>query len=209
MKRLAIRRHLLAGLLILLPVWLTALAVRWAFETLSAVSEPVVRPALTYLSDLTGLSLGWLVVVTGALLTLLVIYFVGFLGERVLGARLHRGLDRLVARVPLVGTVYGGVRKLLAALQGTPDKAQRVVFVRSARGGTSVGFVTRTLVDAATGQEYAAVFVPTTPNPTSGSLELVPVEDVRPSDITVDEAMSFILSGGAVAPERFDQRVDG
>lgn len=209
MKRFAVRRHLFAGLLILLPVWLTVLAVRWVFEALSAVSAPVVRPVLDRLSDATGVDLDWLVVLIGAVLTLVLIFLVGWLGERVLGARLHRMLDGLVARIPLVGTVYGGVRKLLTVLQGSPDKAQRVVLVPSARGGTSVGFVTRTLADAVTGREYAAVFVPTTPNPTSGSLELVPVEDVRPSDITVDEAMTFILSGGAVAPARFDARVDG
>jgi uncharacterized membrane protein len=63
-----------------------------------------------------------------------------------------------------------------------------------------VGLVTRTLVDDATGRELAAVYVPTTPNPTSGYLEIVPLERVTSTDWSIDEAMNFIISGGAVAP---------
>jgi uncharacterized membrane protein len=66
----------------------------------------------------------------------------------------------------------------------------------------SVGFVTRVLRDEATGAELAAVYVPTTPNPTSGYLEVVPMEKLIPTDWTVDQAMTFIISGGAVSPDR-------
>src|SRR3546814_13873480 len=65
----------------------------------------------------------------------------------------------------------------------------------------SIGFVTRVLKEQGTGRELAAVYVPTTPNPTSGYLEIVPVEKITPTDWTVDQAMSFIISGGAVSPE--------
>jgi uncharacterized membrane protein len=65
----------------------------------------------------------------------------------------------------------------------------------------SVGFVTRVIREQGTGRELAAVYVPTTPNPTSGYLEIVPVEKITPTDWTVDQAMSFIISGGAVSPD--------
>ena len=65
----------------------------------------------------------------------------------------------------------------------------------------SVGFVTRVMREHGTGRELAAVYVPTTPNPTSGYLEIVPVEKMTPTDWTVDQAMSFIISGGAVSPD--------
>ena len=65
----------------------------------------------------------------------------------------------------------------------------------------SIGFVTRVMREQGTGRELAAVYVPTTPNPTSGYLEIVPVEKMTPTDWTVDQAMSFIISGGAVAPD--------
>ena len=66
----------------------------------------------------------------------------------------------------------------------------------------AVGFVTRVLRDEASGAELAAVYVPTTPNPTGGYLELVPMDKLTPTDWTVDQAMTFIISGGAVSPGR-------
>ena len=66
----------------------------------------------------------------------------------------------------------------------------------------TVGFVTRVMKDDVTGQELAAVYVPTTPNPTSGYLEIVPVEKLVSTDWSVEEAMTFIISGGAIAPEK-------
>ena len=68
----------------------------------------------------------------------------------------------------------------------------------------TVGLVTRTLTDSSTGRKYAAVYVPTTPNPTSGYLEIVPIENVVSTDWSLDEAMNFVISGGAVAPQNFN-----
>jgi uncharacterized membrane protein len=69
------------------------------------------------------------------------------------------------------------------------------------RGMKVVGFVTRVMIEEGTGREMAAVYIPTTPNPTGGYLELVPVEELTPTDWTMDQAMAFIISGGAVAPD--------
>jgi uncharacterized membrane protein len=87
-------------------------------------------------------------------------------------------------------------------LQTKPDGTQRVVLINFPHENMkSVGFVTRTLKDEHTGEELAAVYVPTTPNPTSGYLEIVPVSQLIPTDWTPDQAMSFIISGGAVSPD--------
>jgi uncharacterized membrane protein len=84
-----------------------------------------------------------------------------------------------------------------------PEGAQRVVLIDFPHQGMkAVGLVTRTLRDEATGREYAAVYVPTTPNPTSGYLEVVPVDRLTPTDWSLDQAMAFIISGGAIAPDR-------
>ena len=64
-----------------------------------------------------------------------------------------------------------------------------------------VGFVTRVMIEEGTGREMAAVFIPTTPNPTGGYLEVVPLDELTPTDWTMDQAMAFIISGGAVAPD--------
>jgi uncharacterized membrane protein len=120
----------------------------------------------------------------------------------VIGQRALRAFEALIDRIPLARTVYGSARQLLDLLQTKPDGTQRVVLIDFPhRDMKSVGLVTRVIREQGTGRELAAVYVPTTPNPTSGYLEIVPVELLTPTDWTVDQAMSFIISGGAVAPE--------
>ena len=130
----------------------------------------------------------------------LVIVAVGALARRVVGQRLLAWFEGLIARIPLLKTVYGSARKLLDLLQTKPDGTQRVVLIDFPhREMKCVGFVTRVMREQGTGRELAAVYVPTTPNPTSGYLEIVPVDRLTPTDWTVDEAMAFIVSGGAIA----------
>src|SRR5690606_33589366 len=122
--------------------------------------------------------------------------------------RVFAAVDGLMGRIPLVQSIYGGTKKLLAVLQTKPEGTQRVVLIDFPHGGMkSVGFVTRTLRDRDSGREIAMVYVPTTPNPTSGYLEIVPVDQLVPTDWTVDQAMALIISGGAVAPD--DMPFDG
>ncbi len=110
--------------------------------------------------------------------------------------------DTLLQRIPLVQTIYGGTKKLMAVLQNKPSGLQRVVLVDFPRKGMKVvGFVTRMMIEEGTGREMAAVYIPTTPNPTGGYLEVVPVDELTPTDWTMDQAMAFIISGGAVAPD--------
>ena len=119
-----------------------------------------------------------------------------------IGQRLLRWFETLVARIPLASTIYGSARKLLDILQTKPDGTQRVVLIDFPHAEMkTLGFVTRVMREQGTGRELAAVYVPTTPNPTSGYLEIVPVEKITPTDWNVDQAMSFIISGGAMAPD--------
>jgi len=134
--------------------------------------------------------------------TLVVILAVGLLTRRVIGQQLLRWFEKVIARIPLANIIYTSARKLLDILQTQPGSTQRVVLIDFPhRDMKSVGLVTRVIREHGTGRELAAVYVPTTPNPTSGYLEIVPVELLTPTDWTVDQAMSFIISGGAVSPE--------
>ena len=84
-----------------------------------------------------------------------------------------------------------------------PEQTQRVALIEFPTPGMkAVGLITRTLTDRDTGEQLAAVFIPTTPNPTSGYLEIVPMAKVVLTDLSFDEAMSFVITGGAVGPER-------
>lgn len=205
--RPSLQRYFLSGLITLLPLWLTVIVFRFVFGLLSDLSKPLVTPFLARLSHAFPLTLGWLgaswVQTALALIaTLLVIIAVGMMAHWVIGQRLLRWFEALVQRIPGANLIYGAVRKLIDILQTQPEGAQRVVLIDFPhRDMKAIGFVTRVLRDEATGRELAAVYVPTTPNPTSGYLEVVPVENLTPTDWTVDQAMSFIISGGAVSPE--------
>ena len=108
-------------------------------------------------------------------------------------------------QVPIIKIIYGATKKLLVTFQTSPDDVQRVVLIDfPSPEMKTVGLVTRTFEDSDTGRKLAAVYVPTTPNPTSGYLEIVPVEKITATDWTVDEAMTFIVSGGAVTPEHMN-----
>jgi len=144
----------------------------------------------------------WMQNLIGLAATLLVILSVGVLSRRVIGQRLLRWFGAVIKRIPLASIIYDSAKKLLDILQTEPGSTQRVVLIDFPhRDMKSVGLVTRVIREQGSDRELAAVYVPTTPNPTSGYLEIVPVELLTPTDWTVDQAMSFIISGGAVAPE--------
>jgi Uncharacterized conserved protein len=200
-------RLFLTGLLTLLPLWLTWVVVRFIFVLLSEISQPWASPLLDGIAAQSPQTLGWIddpwarfaIALCG---TVIVILLVGMLATRVVGQTLLRWFEALIARIPLASKVYGSARKLLDILQTSPDGSQRVVLIDFPNADMkTLGFVTKVVREAGTGRELAAVYVPTTPNPTSGYLEIVPIEKLTMTDWTVDEAMSFIISGGAVSPD--------
>jgi uncharacterized membrane protein len=143
----------------------------------------------------------WLVAI---LMALLLLYTIGAIASRVLGRKVIDAVEGLIGRIPVVETVYSASKKLIGVLQQKPDGAARVVLIEFPHAGMkAIGLVMRLFTDAVTGEELAAVFVPTTPNPTSGYLEIVPVRSLVPTTMTMDQAMTMIVSGGAVAPENF------
>ena len=206
-RSLHIQRYLLSGVITLIPLWVTWLVFEFVFRQLSSLGTPWVRAFSRSIQDEYPSVARWLLDpwfqnILAVLLMLVGLYLVGWLVSRVVGRRLLSVFEATVERLPMIQNVYGLVKKLISALQQKPDKVQRVVFIDfPSPEMKTVGFVTRTMIDRDTGKELAAVYVPTTPNPTSGYLEVVPVDKLVSTDWTVDEAMNFIISGGAVAPD--------
>ena len=205
--RASVQKLFITGLLTLLPIWLTWVVIKFVFVLLSDISKPWVEPLSHRIAATFPQSLGWFNGLwvqnsIAMVATLFVILAVGALTRRVVGQRLLRWFEALIARVPLANVIYTSARKLLDMLETKPGSTQRVVLIDFPhRDMKSVGLVTRVIREEGSGRELAAVYVPTTPNPTSGYLEIVPVELLTPTDWTVDQAMSFIISGGAVAPD--------
>ncbi|HYK78958.1 MAG TPA: DUF502 domain-containing protein [Micropepsaceae bacterium] len=204
-----IRSNLIAGVFTVIPLLVVWLVLDFVFAFLFAVGSPVAAGLTMFIDDrmpsavpvLNDALFQWLVAI---LMALLLLYTIGAIASRVLGRKVIDAVEGLIGRIPVVETVYSASKKLIGVLQQKPDGAARVVLIEFPHAGMkAIGLVMRLFTDAVTGEELAAVFVPTTPNPTSGYLEIVPVRSLVPTTMTMDQAMTMIVSGGAVAPENF------
>jgi uncharacterized membrane protein len=214
MRPLHLQRYLITGLLTFVPLWLTWEVFKIIFGFLSHVGAPIVAGLFAALSAAfpgaaSWLSQDWFQSIIATVGTIAALYLVGFASNRVFGQRLITAFENLIARIPLVQAIYGGTKKLMTMLASKPSGTQRVVLIDFPSPQLkSIGFVTRVFTDTA-GRELAAVYVPTTPNPTGGYLEIVPVARLINTDWSLDQAMAFLLSGGAVGPERLPEGAHG
>ncbi len=208
MDKLQLQRFIITGFLTAIPLIVTYVIIAFIFRLLAAVGTPII----TFLTDmLNRVSPGMaefyvhpvVQSVLGIVVVVFALYVLGFIASLVIGRRLIRSFDRQVSRIPFVQTIYSATKKLIDTFKSSEDgHDQRVVLIEfPSPDMKAVGFLTRTLMDSDSGEEIAAVYVPTTPNPTSGYLELVPMDELVLTDWDFDDAMSFIMSGGAVAPE--------
>jgi uncharacterized membrane protein len=190
--RARLRTYLITGLLVILPVAVTYLVLRWLFTTLDAMLQPLFRA-------LVGRNLPTLGFVAGLALILLT----GVVASNVLGRRLIAWLEQVILRIPLARTVYSSIKPLSERmLEDRRGAFQRVVIVEWPRVGLfALGFVTGgESSPAAPGLLH--IFLPGTPNPASGFVVLVREGQTRPAGITVEEALRFIIAGGiARTPE--------
>lgn len=201
------RRMIITGVLTLIPLWITWFVMKLLFVTLSEIGSPVVRAASHWIRDFAPILSTWLLSpwvedLFSVFLSLLALYFLGLLATVVVGKQVIRAIEELISKIPFVQTLYGASKKLIQSLQSDPEKLQRVVMISFPHEGMkALGFVTASLKDKDNGQELAAVYVPTTPNPTSGYLEIIPSDQLVPTDMSIEEAMTFIISGGTISPE--------
>lgn len=198
-----LQRYMLAGLITVGPLLVTWLVFSWVFETLAHAGLPLVHV-------FGSIDNPWLESLFAVLLTLIVLYAVGRLTSEVVGRQAFNLFEATLERLPLVAKVYTSVRQLIETMMAKNDTGQRVVLVDfPMEGQKSVGFLTRTLTDAETGRELAAVLLPNAINPTSAFLQILPMDRVTETDLTMEQAMSMLMTGGAVAPEtiRFTQPV--
>ena len=202
MRPLYIQRYLLTGLLTFLPIWLTWIVFKSIFSLLSQLNLPWISALFeAFPGSLGRLHESGLVSALAFVVTLVALYITGFAANRVLGQRVLGAMERVIEHIPIAHSIYGGAKKLMTMLQSKPAGTQRVVLIDFPSPELkSIGFVTRVFRDAG-GLEVAAVYVPTTPNPTGGYLEIVPVARLIATDWSVDQAMAFILSCGAAGPD--------
>lgn len=202
-----IQSNLIAGILTVLPILVVWIVVSFLLTLLSSAGAPVASALTNFIDSefpaMAPVLANSFVQGTVAIgVVLLLLYLIGAVASRVLGRRLIDFVERLINRIPLIHTVYKAAKQLVGAMHQQPGGAARVVLIEFPHPGVkAIGLVMRTFQDKNTGEELAAVYVPTAPNPTSGYLQLVPMSKLVHSDMSMDQAMTMIVSGGAVTPE--------
>lgn len=195
-----IRRWLIAGLLIWVPIWVTILVIGFVLDILN--SSLSLLPKKYQLDDLLGFHFPGM----GMVITLLVILGTGAVAGNFLGSRLIGLADDFVGKIPLVRTVYLGVKQVMQTLF-TPggQSFRKVLLIEYPLAGTwTIAFQTGDAnkeIEKAVGEsEMLALYVPTTPNPTSGFLLMLPREKVIELDMSVEQALKLVISLGVVQP---------
>lgn len=199
MRGQLIKRYFITGLLIWVPLVITA----WVLSVIVSTLDQSLRllPASIHPEKLVGFAVPG----AGAVLTLLMIFVTGFLATNFIGQKLVVWWEKLLARIPVVNSVYNSVKQVSDTLFSPNGNAfRKALLVQYPREGSwTIAFLTGQPggdVVNHLGSEYVSLYVPTTPNPTSGFFLMMPAKDVIELDMTVDEALKYIISMGVVAP---------
>lgn len=196
-----LRRAFLTGLVLLLPLAVTLWILYTGFKLLVGYTSPAVRvafdsmqmkppPGITELFSLA--------------LTFSILVIMGLLVSSYLGRRAWRVFEGMLLHVPLLKTVYAATKKLLESFQRQKEFHQVVLVEFPRKECWTVGFLTSASagdLNERQGRQHYNVFVPTTPNPTSGYLVVVPGDQIYPLDMSVEEGITFVISGGVVSPD--------
>ena len=186
------KRITFAGLFAIVPLALTFYIIKIIIVFLDQLTAPIME-RINF--EIPGF---------GLILTLLIIFALGIFVTNVLGRRLFSWGERLISSIPLVKNIYNTLKQITNAFSGATqtENYQRVLYIQYPRKELwTICFVTGESVDGS-GKEYYHVFVPTTPNPTSGVFIIIPKKDAIEADLSVEEGLKAVISGGLLAPEQ-------
>lgn len=207
--RRLLQTRIVAGILVVLPIWVTWAVVKFVFNIMRGATQPLVARITRYITssespvpDHFKTLLDWGEPVLAVLMTLFILYLLGLFTANIFGRRVISTLETVVDRVPIVKTIYRSTKQIVTTLSGQADvTAGRVVLVEFPRPGMKcLGFMTSTVTDIDTGRRLCTVFIPTTPNPTTGYMQIMPAEEVSETDWTVEDAAKIMMSGGVLCP---------
>ena len=184
------RSKIFAGLAALLPLYLTFFVIKFLFVTLEEMSDPILK---RFNLDIPGL---------GIILTVLLIYILGFLVTNFLGRKIFNIGERIVKKVPIVNMIYTTLKQITDTFtKGSTDTFEGTVYIQYPRQGLwTMAFISGES-KTKDGVSYYHLFVPTTPNPTSGFFLMIPQADTVPTGMSVEDGLKTIISGGLLAPD--------
>jgi len=195
-----LRMRLMSGLLVLIPLAVTLFILNLCFSSLTSFVRPVMRPWLGELPE-------YILTLIALATTVVVIYIAGLITTHIIGRRLILWGETLLMRLPIVKSVYAASKQVVDTFSSSTKAAFKAVVLVEfpRRDSLAVGFITSTILSPE-GQTLYRVFVATTPNPTSGFLVILPEEEVHFTDISVEDGVKMIVSGGMLAPLTYQIR---
>jgi uncharacterized membrane protein len=194
-----VKKYFITGLLIWIPLTITFMVLAWIINTLDQIL--LWLPSGSQPRDVLGFNIPGI----GVLASLLIVFFTGLVAANVLGQKVVQLWEGILARIPVVKSIYYSVKQVSDTLFSSSGQAfRKALLVQYPRQGSwTIAFLTgKPGGDAAKHLEgdFVSVYVPTTPNPTSGFFLMMPKEDVIELEMSVDEALKYIISMGVVSP---------
>jgi uncharacterized membrane protein len=207
-----LRNKFLAGLALALPLVITFFILQFLYSLLHGSSEPIVK----WFADLANELAGRTIISTedpryqmatrfiGVLIPIIALVALGFMATNFIGVHIVTAFDRLMLRIPFVSFIYKSLKQVIDSFKsiGGAQSFKRVAYIDyPVPGMRLVAFVTGQFTDAKSGKAMTSVFVPTTPNPTTGLLLIVDSEKITDAPLTIEDAMKMIFSGGLLVPD--------
>ena len=195
-----LRTRMVSGLLVLIPLAITLFILNLCFTSLTAFVRPVMRPWVGELPE-------YILTLIALFVTVVLVYLAGLITNHIVGRRMIHWGESLLLRLPIVRSVYSASKQVVETFSSSTKAAfQAVVLVEFPRRDSfAVGFITGTILNPE-GKTLYRVFVATTPNPTSGFLIILPETEVHFTDISVEDGVKMIVSGGMLAPPSYQIR---
>ena len=194
---LKIRNYFFTGIVVLVPIGLTIYLSKFLINTSSKILPSQINPNYYLPFKIPGLEI---------IITIIFIIFIGFISLSYLGKKFLGLIDFLFKKIPLLGTFWSAIKQMSQSFKESGSKSKSVVLVQYPRKDVwAVGFATKENtgeITNKTGRQLINVFVPTTPNPTSGFLLMFPKEDVIYLNMTFEEASKFIVSAGTTTTDK-------
>jgi uncharacterized membrane protein len=192
-----IRNQFMAGLLVIIPLAATILILIWLFNSIDNILQPVINAI--WHRDIPGVGFG---------VTIILIFLTGVVARNVIGKRILKYGESLLAKVPIFKELYHSIRQIVNSFSASNKTGfMQVVLVEfPMKGQKAIGFVTNEVIDR-DGKKLLSVLIPTAPTPTSGFLQIVKEEDVIRTQISVDDAMKMIVSAGLMMPDGVQNKI--
>ena len=205
-----IRGHFYAGLIVILPLFLTIFIINWMVNLIVAVTKEslftsFINSAIIFFGIENNIHLVTVVYILYLLSILIFITLIGYVAKNIVGKKITRFINRIIGKLPIVKHIYTTISQIVSLVSSEKGNTyKRAIAVEYPRKGIySIGFLTseeNAILSKEAGKELCNIFIPTSPNPTSGMFICVPKEEVIFLDMKIDDAVKLIISGGVIVP---------